>query len=278
MKRFFSLLLVLLMLCLAGCGAKGSKADNKTSDSKKTNEVSKTPDNGNTNTTTPDNGNTNNTPSENGSWNGKTYTAAEIEAVIARVIGDGYNATVDVPMEEMYSCALADADFTKIDNYVAKLTLVPSVQQDQVVIAIAKDAAYAEELVKLYNKEYERATCYAKQYPMEPHKLCRARIYTVGNTVMYLIAGRSPEEGMDDTACIELAEAEYKKIDDMIRDLYGYLPENLLVEPEPPENGEHQASMDGDISFDEEIPFDEELGTPGDAGDITPTVPVFQGC
>ena len=37
MKRFFSLLLVLLMLCLAGCGAKGSKADNKTSDSKKTN-------------------------------------------------------------------------------------------------------------------------------------------------------------------------------------------------------------------------------------------------
>ncbi|MBP5354385.1 MAG: DUF4358 domain-containing protein [Lachnospiraceae bacterium] len=237
MKRITALLLALLMLAsVTACGR-----DNNTDTSKKTNTATATP-----------------TPGQNGKQgNGKTYTPAEIEAAIALAIGDGYNPTVDVPEDEMYSCALADADFSKIDSYVARLTLVPSVQQDQIVIATAKDAAYADELVKLYNKEYERATMYAKQYPMEPHKLSRARIYKIGNTVMYLIAGRSPEEGMDDTACINLAEAEYKKIDDTIRDLYGYLPENLLVEPEPDESGECQSSMDGDIPFDDgDIPYD----------------------
>ena len=243
MKHVYAVILILLLALLTGCGNNSSKSSDK-----KENKTSTPTPGGSTDNKTPDNGN---------KGNGKTYTPTEIEAAIARVIGDGYNATVDVPMDEMYSCALADADFSKIDSYVAKLTLVPSVQQDQIVIATAKDAAYAEELVKLYNKEYERATMYAKQYPMEPHKLSRARIYKIGNTVMYLIAGRSPEEGMDDTACINLAEAEYKKIDDTIRDLYGYLPENLLVEPEPDENGECQASMDGNIPFDDgDIPYD----------------------
>ncbi|MBO4653262.1 MAG: DUF4358 domain-containing protein [Lachnospiraceae bacterium] len=259
MKHFYAIVLILLLALLTGCGKNNTS---QKSDNKKENETS-TP----TPTVNPDNGN---------KGNGKTYTPAEIEAAIARVIGDGYNATVDVPMDEMYSCALADADFSKIDSYVAKLTLVPSVQQDQIVIATAKDAAYAEELVKLYNKEYERATMYAKQYPMEPHKLVRARIYKVGNTVMYIIAGRSPEEGMDDTACINLAEAEYKKIDDLIKELYGYLPENLLVESEPDESGEPAAAMNsGDIPYDDgEIPFDDDLDVPGETGDK----PSFQGC
>ena len=272
MKRIIAILLTLLMLVsLAGCGSqKDSSGKNNSAPGNKA-----TPTPGGDNPVSP-------TP---GGGNGKTYTPAEIEAAIARVIGDGYNATVDVPTEEMYSCSLYDADFSRIESYVAKLTLVPSVQQDQVVIATAKDAAYADELVKLYNKEYERSVMYAKQYPMEPHKLSRARIYKIGNTVMYIIAGRSPEQGMDDTACINLADAEYKKIDDLIRELYGYLPDNLLVEPEPDETAEPKASINtGDIPFDEELPFDEEF--PSDEGQAVPEipgdngtdVPFFQGC
>ena len=266
MKHVYAVILILFVALLTGCGKDNASPEN---DGKDTKTSSPTPG-GSTDNKTPDNGN---------KGNDKTYPPAEIEAAIARVIGDGYNATVDVPMEEMYSCALADADFSKIDSYVAKLTLVPSVQQDQIVIATAKDAAYAEELVKLYNKEYERATMYAKQYPMEPHKLTRARIYRVGNTVMYLIAGKSPETGMDDTACIALAEAEYKKIDDTIREMYGYLPENLLVESEPEPGEEHAAIYEGgDVPFDDglDIPGDPEAGTnPEDGGD---GVPMFDGC
>ena len=280
MKHVYAVILILLLALLTGCGNNSSKSSDK-----KENKTNTPTPNGNSNNGTPDNGN---------KGNGKTYTPTEIESAIARVIGDGYNATVDVPMDEMYSCALADADFSKIDSYVAKLTLVPSVQQDQIVIATAKDAAYAEELVKLYNKEYERATMYAKQYPMEPHKLTRARIYKVGNTVMYLIAGKSPESGMDDAACIALAEAEYKKIDDTIREMYGYLPENLLVEADPEPGEEHAASYEGG-----DVPFDDGLDIPGGSdGDTIPEdgtdpeggntpedgttpedgVPMFQGC
>ena len=167
-------------------------------------------------------------------------TPAELEAAIAAAIGDGYNATVDVPEEEIWSCALRDADLTKLDSYVAKQSTVPSLYQDSVVIAKCKDEAYADELVRQYNDFFDQSVNYSGMYPMEPQKILRARIYKVGDLVMYLVAGRSADEKMDDAQQAALAEAEYEKIDAVIRDLFGFLPENLAVLKEAEDSGEGQ--------------------------------------
>ena len=235
MKRFLSLFLIFLMLfSAAACTAKKDEPAPK--DTKAAPAAA---------------------PTEQGGE--KTYTPAEIEAAIAAALGDGYNATVDVPKDEMYSCALKNVDLSKLDSYVARITRVPSMQQDMVVIATAKDADYAKTLVDLFNKEYEYQIMYTGKYPMEPHKLSQTRIFRVGNTVMYITAGRSAEDKDDDTARIALADAEYKKIEEALRGLYGFVPENLRVEPEEEEGqGEEIGAQNLGVYDGEEMPIDEE--------------------
>ena len=167
----------------------------------------------------------------------REVTPAEVEAAIAAAIGEGYNATVDVPEEELWSCALRDADLSKLDSYVAKQSTVPSLYQDAVVVAKCRDAAYADELVVQFNAFFDQSVNYSGMYPMEPHKIVRGRIYKAGDLVMYIIAGKSADDDMDDSQRIELAEAEYAKIDAAIEDLLGYMPENLAVLPETEDEG-----------------------------------------
>ncbi len=169
---------------------------------------------------------------------------AQIEAAIAKAIGEGYNATVDVPEEELYSCALRDADLGKLESYVARQSAVPSVYQDSVVIAKCADAAYADELVPQFNDYFNQVLSYNGMYPMEPHKIAGTRIYKAGSIVMFIIAGASPDEGMDDAQMAALAESEYEKIDGAIKELLGYLPENLAVEKEPEEGSGESAVFD----------------------------------
>ena len=173
-------------------------------------------------------------------------TPAQIEAAVAKAIGDGYNATVDVPEEELWSCALRDADLTKLESYVAKQSTVPSLYQDSVVIAKCADAAYADELVPQFNEYFNQILNYNGMYPMEPHKIVGARIYRAGSIVMFIIAGASPDGSMDDAQMAALAAEEYEKIDGAIKDLLGYLPENLAVEEPPEEGSGESATYDGD--------------------------------
>ncbi|MDE7230057.1 MAG: hypothetical protein K2N56_06205, partial [Oscillospiraceae bacterium] len=58
-------------------------------------------------------------------------------------------------------------------------------------------------------------------------KVNGTRIYRIGDTVMFILAGRSPENGISTDEEAALAEAEYAKIDGAIKKLFGYIPENL---------------------------------------------------
>ncbi len=178
----------------------------------------------------------------------KVFTPAQIEAAIAVALADDYHATVDVPKEEMGTCPMRNVDLSKLDSYVAKISPIPSIQMDSVMIATAKDASYAEKLVELFNKDYERATCYADAYPMEPHKLAESRIFRVGNTVMYIIAGRSPEPTVDDRTLIQWAQEGYQKVETALSGLYGFVPENLKVEPE--DTGDANENESAAVDFD----------------------------
>ena len=93
----------------------------------------------------------------------KVFTPAQIEAAIAAALADDYHATVDVPKEEMGTCPMRNVDLSKLDSYVAKISPIPSIQMDSVMIATAKKVlditedeirAMSEELCDLYPAAY----------------------------------------------------------------------------------------------------------------------------
>lgn len=61
--------------------------------------------------------------------------------------------------------------------------------------------------------------------------MLNGRLYQSGNYVIYIIAGAS-YEGDDAEAESKLAVSEYAKIDEVIKSVFGALPENLAVVPE----------------------------------------------
>lgn len=196
MKKMIAFLLAALMLAsLAACGTN----NNGSSETKKPEEIK------------------------------KTATPAEIEAVIAGALGDGYLATVDVPEDEMFTSAISYLDLTKVKSYVAKQAMVSSVDLDAVVIAECEEG-YADEAVEKLNESFAQTISYIRQYPFGVAKVEGARIYKVGNTVMLIIAGAS-YDGEDKEAEAKLADGEYKKVDTALAELFGALPENLAVIP-----------------------------------------------
>lgn len=156
-------------------------------------------------------------------------TPAEIETAIAKALGDGYLATVDVPEDELFTSAISYLDLTKVKSYVAKQAVVSAVDLDAVVIAECEDG-YADEATSKLNESFAQTISYIRQYPFGVAKVEGARIYKVGNTVMLIIAGAS-YEGEDKEAEAKLALEEYQKIDNALSTLFGTLPENLAVIP-----------------------------------------------
>lgn len=156
-------------------------------------------------------------------------TPAEIEAVVAKALGDGYLATVDVPEEELFMSALGYLDLTKVKSYVARQAAVTSVDLDTVVIVECEDG-YAEEAVAKFNESFAQTISYIRQYPFGVAKVEGARLYQVGNTVIYIIAGAA-YDGEDAEAEAKLAADEYRKVDDALKGLFGALPQNLIQMP-----------------------------------------------
>lgn len=161
----------------------------------------------------------------------KTATPEEIEAAIAKALGDGYLATMDVPEDEMWASAISRLDLTKVKTYVAKQAENVSLDMDSVVIAECEDG-YADEAVKLLNESLAQTVDYIRQYPFGVAKVEGARLYKAGNTVMLIIAGASADENATAEDEAKLAAAEYEKIDNALKALFGSLPENLAVIPE----------------------------------------------
>lgn len=54
---------------------------------------------------------------------------------------------------------------------------------------------------------------------------------------MYITAGATPDENASEEDAAKLADEEYKKIDNAVKELFGTLPENLAVIPE--DDGNH---------------------------------------
>ena len=188
MKRFISIFLSLIMvMSLAACGTNGNKSDDKGNA-----DVEATPE--------------------------------EIEQKIAEAIGeDNYICDTDVDKDWLQNSY--QLDLSKVESYVAKQNSVSSVNLDTVIILKTKDG-YADEAVKLLNENYAQLVSYVNQYPFDTAKVLGARLYQSGNYVIYVIAGAS-YDGDDSEAAAELAKSEYAKIDEVVKGVFGSLPENL---------------------------------------------------
>ena len=179
----------------------------------------------------------------------KNVSPADIEATIAKALGDGYLCTVDVSADEMYTSAISWLELEHIETYVAKSSA--AFGQDSVVIAKCKDG-YADDAINALNEYYAQTISYIRQYPFDVAKVEGARIYKVGDTVMFIIAGASASSDASAEDEAKLAASEYEKIDSALKELFGTLPENLAVitEPEIIDNG---GEFDGGFTFDEPI-------------------------
>lgn len=153
----------------------------------------------------------------------------DVEAAIAKALGYGYLCTADVPDDEIGLSCIGWLDLTKIDEYVVKQPTIYA--QDTVGIVKCKDG-YADEAAKIFNDRFAQSISYIRQYPFDVAKVEGTRIYKVGDIVMYITAGAAADEEMSDEDAAKLAAAEYEKIDNALKELFGSLPKNLAVIPE----------------------------------------------
>ena len=155
---------------------------------------------------------------------------AEIEAAIAKALGDGYLCTVDVTGDDLATSVVSDVDMSQVEEFVVKTTAVPAMNLDRVAILKCKDG-YADQAVEALNAAFANTISYIRLYPFGTAKVEGARLYKVGNTVIYVLAGQQPDYEMSDEDAAKLAAAEYEKVDAAIKGLAGSVPENLAVIP-----------------------------------------------
>lgn len=174
----------------------------------------------------------------------------EIEAAIAKALGDGYLCTADVPDDEILLSCIGWLDLTKVDEYVVKEPTIYA--QDTVGIVKCKEG-YADEAAKILNDRFAQSISYIRQYPFDVAKVEGTRIFRSGDTLMYITAGAAADAEMSDEDAAKLADSEYKKIDKAMEDLFGKKLENLAVMPEESENSGNQGGLilpDDDFGFD----------------------------
>ena len=156
----------------------------------------------------------------------------DIEAAIAKALGDGNLAVVEVPADELWSTPIRDVeDMSVIESYVAKQSRVTSLDQDCILVAKCKDAAAAEAVINSCNAYFAQTISYIRQYPSSVAKGEGARLYQYDTTVIFVIGGAKAGAEASEEDAAKLAASEYEKIDEPIKNTCGSLPKNLAVMP-----------------------------------------------
>ncbi|MGM9598009.1 MAG: DUF4358 domain-containing protein [Eubacteriales bacterium] len=154
---------------------------------------------------------------------------ADIEAAIKKAIGeDGYFCDTDISGE--FLASWFGFDMSCVEEYTAKENSIGAVNPDNVVILKVKDG-YADTAVAKLNEAFARKVSYVRIYPFGTAKVLNARIYSIGNYVIFVLAG-ARYDGEDGNAEIKLAMEEYKKVDAALESIFGKLPKNSAVVPE----------------------------------------------
>ncbi len=218
MKKLAILLLTAAMtVSMAACG-KSAQQNNSTETKQE-----ETADNQKNDTSGDDN------TKDNTGNDAQNLTASDIEKQIADAIGaDNYLCDTEIDEDTMQN--FYGLDITQIEDYAAKRNSISSVNPDTVIILKVKDG-YADTAVEKLNTSYAQMVDYIRLYPFGTAKVLQAKIYASDNYVMYVIAGES-YDGEDTEEENKLAASEYEKIDTVIKNVFGTVPENRAIVPE----------------------------------------------
>lgn len=171
-------------------------------------------------------------------------SVSDIEAKFKNSLGNGYLATSDVDSP----LTVYGFDESKIEEIIAKEGANPSTQMDLVIVVKFKDG-YKDEAVARLNDALSGLVDYVRQYAFDTEKVMNARVFCSGNYAALIVAGEKAGENMSAEDAAKLADAEYKKIDDVWSEMFGST-ENLAVIPEENENeGEDDFFLGGDDDF-----------------------------
>lgn len=149
-----------------------------------------------------------------------------IEDAVVQAIGEE-NYLCDVEKDKTMLFASLELDESQIVEYIAKENSISSVHLDQIMIFKVKDG-YADTVVDKINDDFAQTVGYVRQYPFGVAKVLNARLYKSGNYVVFVLAG-ADYDGGDSEAEEKLAEEEYAKIDKAMEEIFGTVPENLIV-------------------------------------------------
>lgn len=154
----------------------------------------------------------------------KATEPQQIEAAVAEALGDGYSHMQPISEEELTLSIFNGLDLSKVESYTAKQTSEPENKRDMIAVFKSK---HSDQLVEILNGYYAQVVSNTMQRRYDVLKVNGTRIYRIGDTVMFILKGASPENGASTDEEAALAEAEYAKIDGAIKKLFGYIPENL---------------------------------------------------
>lgn len=237
MKKWFcALLFICLLLSLTACGSRTSNADTtaettpvpetttvpETSTAAETTKATET-------TTVPETSTTAETTTvPETTTEVLSVTPEEVEAAIARVMGKGYKCTVQVSQEDIPVSFIGGMDLDKIKSCVVKQTTIPSVNLDVVVVVECQEG-YEQEAVEVLNQSYAQSLSYIRMYPFGVAMVQGARLYQSGNLIMFIMTGSETEAELSEEEAARLAAEDYEKIDAALKELLGFLPENLAI-------------------------------------------------
>ena len=253
MKKYLAIALTAsFILTFAGCSngannssqsssSNSSSSNSSSSNSSSSNSSSSNSSSSNSSSSKTDNNSTDK-PDEN-----KTITPAEVEAAIAKALGEGYLCTADVPEDEINLSCIGWLDGSKIESYVLKK---PTIYCQDIVAVVKCKEGYADEAVQILNKYFAQTISYIRQYPFDVAKVEGTRIVKFGDIVIDIKAGAEASGEMSAEDEAKLAASEYEKIDGAIKELFGTSPKNLAVITEPDNGGNGGFDFDDD-NFDD---------------------------
>lgn len=248
MKKYIAIVLAALMvMSFAGCSNGTNSSTESASDSS---SASSTANSDATSDTADDSSDSE--PADSNSGEENSVSPADVEAAIANALGDGYLSTVDAPEDELFSTVVSAIDFSQVDDHVIRQAAVSAVNPDTVVVLKCK-SGYADTAVSLINESYAQTLSYSRLYSFSVAKVEGARLYKIGDTVIFVIGGAIADDGASAEDEAKLAASEYEKVDNAIRELFGTLPENLAVVTEPDDsNADDGGFFDITDGFDDE--------------------------